>query len=114
MSRAVAGYCAERIERIQEQRAQVRRLGLKELYVGLAFLRACLALGSALSASQLGPEWLRSFFTEGPVIVGWIALWHPVDMLFFARIPLIKEERILRRISASRIGTRIADPVAPA
>ena len=30
--------------------------------------------------------------------VGWIALWHPVDMLFFERLPLLREQRVLRRI----------------
>ncbi len=94
---AIAGYCAERLDRIDVERAAIRRRGLKELLVGLLFLGACLAV-AALLASSSGPSWARTFFSEGLIIVGWIALWHPVDMLFFERLPLLREQRVLRRI----------------
>lgn len=53
---ALAGYCSERIDQLDVQRAQVKRLGRKQLAAGLVFLGACLALGSALSVAQLGPD----------------------------------------------------------
>lgn len=88
---------AERLDRLDVERAAIRRRGLKELLVGLLFLGACLAV-AALLASSSGPSWARTFFSEGLIIVGWIALWHPVDMLFFERLPLLREQRVLRRI----------------
>lgn len=100
---AVAGYCAERIARIEVERAAIRRRGLKELLAGLIFLGVCLAAAALLSASWSGPDWLRTFFGEGLVIVGWIALWHPVDMLFFERLPLLREQRVLQRIQTADI-----------
>ena len=68
----------------------IPRLGLYGALVGLAV--------AALLASSSGPSWARTFFSEGLIIVGWIALWHPVDMLFFERLPLLREQRVLRRI----------------
>ncbi|HRL49168.1 MAG TPA: hypothetical protein PLA49_07275 [Propioniciclava sp.] len=100
---AVAGYCEERIGRIDVQREAIQRRGRKELVVGLTFLAGCLAAGVLLSAAQAGPYWLRTFLSEGLVIVGWIALWHPVDMLFFERLPLVRETRVLRRIAEADI-----------
>lgn len=46
------------------------------------------------------------------MIVGWIALWHPVDMLFFERIPLVREQRILRRIAGATVSTRVTGQLA--
>ena len=41
---AVAGYCEERIGRIDVQREAIQRRGRKELVVGLTFLAGCLAV----------------------------------------------------------------------
>lgn len=110
IERALQGYCGERIERIDLQRAEVKRLGFKELGFGLVFLAGCLIAGSLLLATQAGPEWLRTFLTEGLVILGWIGLWHPVDMLFFERIPLIRDQRILSRIRDAEVSVRVGVP----
>ena len=107
VSRALSGYAASEIARIDLERARVRRLGLKELVFGLAFLGLCLIVSSSLTALDIGPEWLRQFLVEGLVIIGAIALWHPVDMLFFARLPLVRELRVLRRLETAALTIRV-------
>lgn len=95
---ALRGYCLEEIEQLDVERTKVRRLGMKELRFGLALLAVCFALSATVSAVGVTPEWFRQFLAEGLVIIGWIALWHPVDMLFFDRLPIARDQRILRRI----------------
>ncbi|HRA74869.1 MAG TPA: hypothetical protein PLE12_01375 [Propionicimonas sp.] len=111
--RALEGCCAERIETLEVRRHQVERLGRKELAFGLVFLAACLAAASGLAAGTLGPDWLRDFFAEGLVIVGWIALWHPVDMLLFERLPILRDQRVLRRIQSADVRVQRYAPSAP-
>lgn len=100
---ALVSYCDAQIDLLYLARDRVRRLGLKELGFGLAFLALCLLGGSAISAAGVGPGWIQTFVVEGLVIVGWIALWHPVDMLFFDRLPLVRDQRVFRRIRDAQV-----------
>lgn len=112
LERALAGYAAAQTARAERDMLRIRRLGQQELVFGLTFLALCLLGGSALTAFDVGPDWLRDFLGEGLVIVGWIALWHPVDMLFFERLPLIKRKRVLDRIGNARVHLREIGSVA--
>jgi hypothetical protein len=103
VSRAIVGFADLAIARVEAEKLRIRRLGLKELTFGLCFLLACLLSGSAIAAFELGPDWFRDFIVEGLIIVGWIALWHPVDMLFFGRLPLIREQRVLDRLRNAQV-----------
>lgn len=106
VQRALSGYADARIAQSGRERERIRKLGQKELAFGVAFLAFCLVCGSAVSSLEFAPDWLRGFFAEGLVIVGWIALWHPVDMLFFERLPLLREERLLRRLAHATVHLR--------
>lgn len=107
IGQALAGHAGAQIARIDAERSRIRRLGLKELAFGVVFLGLCLVLGSTIAALQVGPDWLHGFVVEGLVIIGWIALWHPVDMLFFDRLPLLRDQRILRRIEAATVHVHL-------
>ncbi len=87
---------------VEVELARVARRGRTELLFGVVFLAACFALSSA-AASSLEPYWLSDFISEGLIIVGWIALWHPVDMLLFERWPLRRDIRLLRTIRDAEI-----------
>lgn len=104
--RALLGVTTTRLAALGVQRRRVRRLGLKELAFGLAFLALCMAGAGTLATLDLGPSWVRDYLLEGVIIVGWIALWHPVDMLFFEPVPLIRDQRILRRIQQADLRIR--------
>ncbi len=95
---ALRGYCADRLQAIDLEKAQLRRQGYKELWLGVIFLAVCLAGSGSIEALDRGPDLLRRFLVEGLVIVGWISLWHPIDLLLFSRWPLIQDQRILQHI----------------
>lgn len=109
---AIAGYVGHRVAELRTAKRQIERRGYTELALGLVFLAACLALSSAAVAIPAGPEWLGFVVAEGLVIVGWIALWHPVDMLLFERGPLRREIRLLEAIAAADL--RATPPTAAA
>ena len=106
MSVAVEGYCDQRARNVRREKDRLERKGRIELLFGLLFLAACLAMSSAVAALVFGPAWLNQFLVEGLIIVGWIALWHPVDMLLFERWPLRTELRQLERIRRASIRVR--------
>lgn len=111
---AIAGYASARLDRVGAELARIRRLAFKELAFGVVFLALCLVVSSVLAGVGITPDWLRDFFVEGLVIIGWIALWHPVDMLFFERLPLIRERRILHRLHSAQVEVRRRDRAARA
>ncbi len=105
---AIAGYVAHRVADLRAAKRRIERRGYTELALGLVFLAACLLLSSAAVAVPAGPEWLGFVVAEGLVIVGWIVLWHPVDMLLFERWPLRREIRLLEAIAAADL--RVTSP----
>ncbi|MGC5171452.1 hypothetical protein ACLQ2Q_12445 [Microbacterium sp. DT81.1] len=109
---ALEGYWDERIRDARTQRRRVWTRGLKELAIGVVFLAVCLAAAAALSTTSTSADSLQRFFIEGLIIVGWIALWHPVDMLLFGPWDLNAQLRALRRLRGAPVTLTAPDRIA--
>ena len=63
-----------------------------------------------LTASQLTstlPEGaLRQVLREGLVIMGWVAMWRPLELLLYDWWPLFERRRRLARIVAAPVEVR--------
>lgn len=105
---ALAGYVDHRVAELRQEKRRIERRGLTELVFGLLFLGVCLALSGAAASVPGGPAWLGLVIAEGLVIVGWIALWHPVDMLLFERWPLRREIILLQAIARAEVRVTTA------
>jgi hypothetical protein len=97
-----------RIADNETRRTVTRREGLRSLLYGLMFLGVCLALSGLFGSGLLTflPEFVNTIFAEGFIIVGWIALWHPVETLMFDNIPYKRANKVLRLFSTMRIEVR--------
>ena len=40
------------------------------------------------------------------LVIAWVGLWYPLDLLFFARLPLRRERRALKDLTRMRIDVR--------
>jgi hypothetical protein len=109
---ALAAYIGSRTERLERLKDRIRRRGIKELLYGLLFLSGCFIGAAILNANDWGPDWLTTFLAEGLVIIGWIALWHPGDMLLFERWPLIREQRLLARLQKATVSVEAGPALA--
>jgi hypothetical protein len=80
------------------------RRGLISLVVGVLFLGLCLSLRQLVSTDgwYAGGEILR----EGLLIVGWIALWRPVEIFLFDWWPIRNDQRLLDWIARQPVETR--------
>jgi hypothetical protein len=84
------------------------RIGRLSLLWGLAILALCSALRELLVEASGVP--LR-FFSDGLVILGWVALWRPIEILLFERWQARDERRWLERLSRIPIEfAYFADP----
>ena len=100
----VHGHVAEAVAhyfRYQEQatRLKVRntlRLGRASLAVGLLFLAACVA-GAQLIFTH--DNVLSDLLHEGLLIVGWVAMWRPIQIYLHDWWPVRRRGQALKKLS---------------
>lgn len=82
---------------------QVLRQGRTTLAVGLVFLAACTALWALVFTGDGMPSRLLH---EGVMIMGWVAMWRPLDILLYEWWPLLADARLFSRISRLPVEIR--------
>jgi hypothetical protein len=87
---------------------QLMRRGRLSLGVGLVFLILCLFLGGVMARSGFGT--VSEIITEGFTIVGWVAMWRPLEIYLYDWWPLFEERRRFDRLA--RIKVQIVLPEA--
>jgi len=98
---AVAHYFLYRGRQTRVELHRLLRLAFANLAIGLLFLATCLSLLGSLEAMGAGP-----LVTEGLVIIGWVALWRPVEMLLYDWWPLLRRARRLEAIARLPVELR--------
>jgi hypothetical protein len=106
---ALRRYCEARLARVQRESEVVWRQGLRSLGSGSILF----VVGLLLSAGFLEPDvpqfWQDLLGNGVFLVIGWVGLWYPLDLLFFARQPLKREARIVEAISQMPLVVQPAD-----
>lgn len=98
---AVRHYFASRAEiKRREFRLMVRR-GRFALVVGLLFLAACFGLGEVVQ--PLLPATWGEFVELGLHIVGWVAMWRPLEIYLYDLWPVRSEVKLFERLARMEI-----------
>lgn len=98
---AVQHYFAARAElKLREFRLLLRR-GYSVLGVGLLFLTSCLLLSGLVR--NLLPNQFGAILREGLVIVGWVAMWRPLEIYLYDWWPLRQEWHRLRKLAKMHV-----------
>lgn len=99
---SVAGHFARRADTATRDLRRNFRDGRAALAVGLAILGAC--LGVALLLTPEGEaRGLARFVQESFVIVGWVALWKPAEILLYDWLPIARKRALFRRLAAAPV-----------
>ena len=98
---------------VQQARRELRwRMGSgwRALLVGVLLLAACVVVGSLLAAqfADSAHAGLR-ILDEGLLILGWVALWRPLDILLFDRFELRAGLQTLRRLTDVPVDLRFVE-----
>ena len=111
LTNALRRCAAWRIEREQRDMRNTYRYGWKAAGFALVMLAVCLAL-SSLFASDL-TEWMRPLvrkvFEYGFEIIGWVILWHPIEVLVFSPVAIRARLAALQTLAAVDVVIR-AEP----
>lgn len=81
------------------------RQGLWSALLAGALLALCMAAESALRPLAPRAHW-AAVTREGMVILGWVALWRPLETFLFAWWPYAARMRLLRRVIAAEVRVR--------
>jgi hypothetical protein len=100
---AIAHYFAYRSRQVRIERRQLLRRGALSLCIALLFLTVCLSLRE-LSGGAPGAEILR----EGLLIIGWVALWRPVEIFLYDWWPMRQQELRFAAIEAMPVEVVLA------
>jgi hypothetical protein len=106
---ALRRCCEARLARVQRETELAWRQGLRSLGSGSILF----VVGLLLSAGFLEPdvpEFWQNLLGNGVfLVIGWVGLWYPLDLLFFARQPLKREARIVKAISRMPLSVQPPD-----
>ncbi len=85
---AIAHYFDYRALQSHVELHRLLRRGLAMLAIGLLFLFACLSLRSVFAGIEGD-----GMIAEGLLIIGWVALWRPVETFLYDWWPVLRQKR---------------------
>jgi hypothetical protein len=110
---AVRCYCELRMRRANREHDLIWRQGMRSLLSGSLLFAAGIALSYAFTRSVMG-EFANGLLGNGVfLVVAWVGLWYPLDLLFIAREQAKREVRVLRRMLTVPVIVRPHDRALP-
>lgn len=112
LAAAIRRYAVLRGRELQDQLTAQRHDGVTSLLWSIPAVAVLSALSVWVTGSNIGTDWETAI--DGILIVLlWVALWYPLDALFWYGRPLSQELRALHRLEAGRITVQTEAPPAP-
>lgn len=94
---AIQRYFSYRASEARHHLRRCFREGRIALFVGVCFLLTCLMIRELFLPHTQG--FFYRLLSEGFLIIGWVALWHPLDIFLYHWWPLLRRYRLLKKIS---------------
>ncbi len=101
VTEAIHNHFSYRAELTRRHLDLLLREARTSLLIGLGFLAACLLLADLLPSDGAHP--LLRVLREGLMIVGWVAMWRPLQMCLYDWWPLARRIRILKSLSQASV-----------
>lgn len=101
---AVRVHFARRAALLRRDLRRLLRRGLISLAIGITFLVAIFAV-VRLIGQLMGETAVGILSREGLIIVGWVAMWRPLEIFLYDWWPILGEQRVHERLS--RVEVRV-------
>lgn len=106
MTSVIRRYCALEIDRTGRERDLTWRQGMRSMVGGGALFVLGIVLSFLFTRPAESDFW-RLLLGDGVfLVVAWVGLWYPLDLLFMARQPLKRKMRILAEMSVLPVLVR--------
>lgn len=109
---AIEHYFTYRADLARLELRRMLQLGRRSLIVGVLFLAVCMVARALLQ--HVGAEgWLR-LLEEGLLILGWVAMWRPIELLLYDWWPVLRTKRTYENLARMRVEVVFSDGALPA
>jgi hypothetical protein len=98
---AVESYYGRMASTVRRELIEHRRMAHLALGIGLAVFALAVTLREALVRGFMD---FAPTLGEGLIVLGWIALWRPTEMLAYEWIPLVRRRRLYERLAGMRVA----------
>jgi len=98
---AVRAHFTYEVEKLRRRTREHVRLG--EITLGIALLALVGFLTLAELTKFLPEGAVRQVLREGLVIIGWVVMWRPLELLLYDWWPLVRQRRLCQRVVAAEI-----------
>jgi hypothetical protein len=95
---AIRVHFQRRAKLLHRDLRQLLRRGLISLGIGFLFLLAVFLLAQLVNHWLGDTPWER-LLREGLIIVGWVAMWRPLEIFLYDWWPIFGEQRLHERLS---------------
>ena len=106
VAESIHHYFAYRADVNRREFRQLMREGWTSLLIGLAFLAACVTVAQSFSAPPGAPGF-ASVMQEGLTIIGWVAMWAPLEIYLFRWWPVLRLGKIYRKLAEIPVEIRV-------
>ncbi len=104
---SVAHYFEYQAEMTWREFKRLMREGRTALLVGILFLIACQVTAN-VGLTSAGENW-QELIREGLSIVGWVAMWRPLEIYLYRWWPLLSLRNLYRRLARMSVEVRVSD-----
>jgi hypothetical protein len=99
----VQHFFAQKAVHERREFSRLMRRGRISLVIGLIFLTLCIFISRLFSVEEPATYLAR----ESLVIVGWVAMWRPLEIFLYDWWPIRGRVRLFRRLSAARVRVNV-------
>jgi hypothetical protein len=101
VEKAVQNYFSYRSCLARLELRQLMREGRVSMVIGLIFLTLCLAIAGLLRGG--GMETMQDVAHEGLEIVGWVAMWRPLQIYLYDWWPLRRRWKLFQKLGKMKV-----------
>lgn len=103
---AVRNYFAYRAKVTALELRRLLKDGRLSLLIGSLFLCTCLIVGDMLAKGL--PASAAGIVREGLTIIGWVAMWHPLEVFLYEWWPIWRLGRVYQKMGRMPVEVRLA------
>lgn len=108
ITEAIHNYFSYKAGLVRAELHRLLREGRASLFIGIGFLTACLLAADASKELMLGTPFAVA--REGLTILGWVALWRPLQIFLYDWWPLARKIRVCRALARAVVRVVVAPP----
>jgi hypothetical protein len=101
ISKATHNHFIYQAERTRRRLRQVLKQGRMSLFIGVTFVSFCLVAADFIGGLGEGPGYRIA--RESLTIVGWVAMWRPMQIFLYDWWPMLRKIRLFMRLSNAHV-----------